>query len=271
MPTDPTARRGATLAIDGLEVFYETQGAGDPLVLLHGGVATNATWAAQFDGFAPTRRVIAPERQAHGHTPDRPGPLTYQGMADQTVGLLQALEPGPADLVGWSDGGMVGFLIAVQHPELVRTLTLIGSGFSTAGYVPGSIEAFIALPADDPEMAMYAALYAEASPDGADHFPVAWEKIRSMWAEPFDWSDDLERITVPVLVLVGDDDYITVPHADELARRVGDGRLAVVPGASHVAPMEKSDLVNRLVLDFLAQPVVESWLPLRRRGAAAGH
>jgi len=92
-----------------------------------------------------------------------------------------------------------------------------------------------------------------------------------MWAEPFDWSDDLDRITVPVLVLVGDDDYITVPHADELARRVGDGRLAVVPGASHVAPMEKPDLVNRLVLDFLAQPVVESWLPLRRKGAPPEH
>jgi pimeloyl-ACP methyl ester carboxylesterase len=71
-------------------------------------------------------------------------------------------------------------------------------------------------------------------------------------------------MAAPVLVIVGDDDFITVPHADELARRVPNGQLAVIPGASHVVPMEKPDLFNRLVLDFLDHPEVETWLPLRR-------
>jgi pimeloyl-ACP methyl ester carboxylesterase len=259
------ARASATLIVDGLPIWYETQGQGDPLVLLHGGMATNATWRAQFDGFAPYRRVVAPERQAHGHTPDRDGPLTYQGMAESTIGFLDAMALGPADLVGWSDGGMIGFLIAVQRPDLVRCLVLTGSGFSVAGYVPGAMEEFLALPADDEEMAMFQALYADASPDGADHFPAVWEKVRTMWADPFDWSTDLGRISAPTLVILGDDDFITVEHGAALARRVPEGQLAVVPGASHLVPMEKPDLYNQLVLDFTAHPVAETYMPLRRK------
>lgn len=268
MGTDPAERTSATVEIDGLPVFYETQGAGDPVVLLHGGMAPNSTWNAQFAGLAPHRRVVAPERQAHGHTPDRPGPLTYQGMADQTAAFLRALDLGPADLVGWSDGGMVGFLVAAQHPELVRTLTEVGSGFASSGYVPGAMEEFCALEPDDPDMAMFAAMYGEDSPDGPGHFAEVWEKVRTMWAEPFDWSDDLAAITAPVLVLVGDDDYITVPHADQFARRVAHGQLAVVPGASHLVPMEKPELVNRIVLDFVERPGVDTMFPLRRARSA---
>jgi len=231
-------------------------------------MAPNSTWNAQIAGLAPHRRVIAPERQAHGHTPDRPGPISYQGMAEQTAALLEALDLGPADLVGWSDGGMVGFLVAAQRPELVRTLTATGSGFSSAGYVDGAMEAFIALGPDDPDMAMFAAMYAEVSPDGPGHFAEVWDKVRTMWAEPFDWSADLARISAPVLVVVGDDDYITVPHADEFARRVPHGQLAVVPGASHLVPMEKPELYNRLVLEFVDRPEVDTMFPLRRRDGA---
>jgi pimeloyl-ACP methyl ester carboxylesterase len=254
-----------TIDIDGLAVFYETEGDGEPVVLLHGGLADNSTWAAQFSGLAPHRSVIAFERQAQGHTPDLPGPLTYQKMADQSVRFLRALGLGPADLVGWSDGGMIGLLIAVQHPDLVRTLTVTGSGFSTAGYVPGSMEALLALTPDDDDMTMFAAMYAMASPDGPEHFPDVWEKMRVMWAEPFDWTDDLRRVVAPTLVVVGDDDYISVAHAQDFAQSVEHGQLAVVPGASHLLPMEKPELFNMLVLDFTSHPVPETLMPLRRR------
>ena len=103
-------------------------------------------------------------------------------------------------------------------------------------------------------MAMFAALYAQASPDGPAHFPEVWEKVRAMWAEPFDWTADVARIAAPTLVIVGDDDYITVAHAEEFSRLVEHGQLAVVPGASHLVPMEKPDLFNQLVLDFSANP-----------------
>jgi pimeloyl-ACP methyl ester carboxylesterase len=254
-----------TIDIDGLAVFYETEGDGEPIVLLHGGLADNSTWAAQFLGLSPHRRVVAPERQAHGHTPDRPGPLTWSAMTDQTVKFLVAQGLGPVDLVGWSDGGMVGTLIAAEHPELVRTLTVTGSGFSDAGYVAGLVEGLVALPPDDGELALFAALYAEASPDGPEHFTEVWDKVRTMWAETFDWTDRVKRISAPTLVIVGDDDFIRVEHAVEFSQTVENGQLAVFPGASHALPMEKPDLFNQLVLDFTANPTAETFMPLRRR------
>jgi pimeloyl-ACP methyl ester carboxylesterase len=260
-----TARANGTMDIDGLAVFYETEGQGEPIVLLHGGLADNSTWAAQFAGFAPHRLVVAPERQAQGHTPDRPGPLTYQGMAEQTVSFLAALGLGPVDLVGWSDGGMVGLLVAAEHPELVRTLAVTGTGFSTAGYVPGAMEALVGLRPEDEDMQMFVAMYNQASPDGPQHFPEVWEKFRTMWAEPFDWTDKVKRIAAPTLVIVGDDDYITVRHAEEFSRTVANGQLAVAPGASHILPMEKPGLFNQLVLEFTANPEPDTLMPLRRK------
>jgi len=114
-------------------------------------------------------------------------------------------------------------------------------------------------------MAMFAAMYAEASPDGPEHFPEVWEKMRTMWAEPFDWTAEVRRVSAPTLVVVGDDDYVSVEHAQAFSLTVARGQLAVVPGASHLVPMEKPDLFNRLVLDFTADPVPDTLMPLRRR------
>ena len=86
-----------------------------------------------------------------------------------------------------------------------------------------------------------------------------------MWAVPFDWTAKVERIAAPTLVIVGDDDYITVSHAEEFSRRVEHGQLAVVPGTSHILPMEKPDLYNQLVLEFMANPEPETMMPLRRK------
>jgi pimeloyl-ACP methyl ester carboxylesterase len=190
-------------------------------------------------------------------------------MAEETAGFLEALALEPVDLLGWSDGGMVGLLLAVHRPELLRSLVITGTGFSSAGYVPGSMEELTALEHDDPDLVVFASAYAEVSPDGPGHFPLVWDKIRRLWSEPFDWGPDLERVAVPVLVTVGDDDYVTVDHADRLARGVRQGQLAVIPGASHLAPVEKPELFNRLVLDFTACPEARTLMPLRRRAPGA--
>ena len=96
----------------------------------------------------------------------------------------------------------------------------------------------MSLSPDDEDMEMFAAMYAQASPDGPGHFPEVWEKMRTMWAQAFDWTTKVQRFSAPTLVIVGDDDYVSVEHAQEFSRTVEHGQLAVLPGASHLAPME---------------------------------
>src|SRR4051812_14706946 len=128
---------GTYLEIGELQTWYDEAGQGEPLVLLHGGLCTNDTWAPQLPALAERFRVLAPERQGHGHTADLEGPLSYAGMTAHTIDFLDTVIAGPAHLVGWSDGGIVALLIAIARPELVRKLVVIGTNFDTNGTVPG--------------------------------------------------------------------------------------------------------------------------------------
>src|SRR2546423_7166139 len=110
---------GEYVTINGLKTWFDEDGTGDPLVLLHGGMCTNETWGAQTSAFAERFRVLAPERRGHGHTADVEGPLTYADMAADTIGFLDEVVGGASHLVGWSDGGIVGLLVAAARPDLV--------------------------------------------------------------------------------------------------------------------------------------------------------
>jgi pimeloyl-ACP methyl ester carboxylesterase len=254
--------------LPGVRTWYETEGTGDPLVLLHGGFCTNDTWGAQRADLAAEYRLFLPERRAHGHTPDVAGPLTYQDMADDTVDFLETVVRGAAHLVGWSDGGIVALLVAVARPDLVRKAVVIGANFR-----PGP-ECFVepamldTMTPDAPDLAFFREMYEAVSPDGADHWPTVAAKLTGMWrTQPTLTVEDLARVRAPTLVLVGDDDMMTLEHTTALYRAIPQSQLAVVPGASHLAPLEKPALVNRLVLDHLAQDAVETMMPIRRAPA----
>ena len=253
--------------LPGVRTWYESEGAGDPLVLLHGGLCTNDTWGAQRADLAGAYRVLLPERRAHGHTPDVDGPLTYQDMADDTVAFLETVVDAPAHLVGWSDGAVVALLVALARPDLVRRMVLIGATFRPAGecfVAPGMLDA---MTPESPEMAFFREMYEAVSPDGADHWPVVMVKVIDMWrTQPTLTERELGRVTAPTLVVTGDDDLMTLEHTTALYRALPDARLAVLPGASHLVPLEKPALVNGLVLDHLGQEAaVETMMPVRRR------
>ncbi|MEV7493014.1 alpha/beta fold hydrolase [Streptomyces anulatus] len=256
--------------LPGVRTWYETEGTGDPLVLLHGGFCTNDTWGAQRADLASTYRVYLPERRAHGHTADVAGPLTYQDMADDTVAFLEEVVGGPAHLVGWSDGGVVALIVAGDRPDLVRKAVAIG-----ANSRPGP-ECFVepsmldAMTPSGPDLAFFRELYEPVSPDGAGHWPVVAEKVIDMWrTQPTLTAEDLARVEAPTLVMAGDDDLMTLEHTTALYRAIPDAELAVVPGASHLVPLEKPALVNRLILDHLAQQAVETMMPIRRAETGA--
>ena len=126
---------GKYVELPGVKTWYEVEGKGEPLVLLHGGFCTNETWATLRPEFAARFRVFLPERRAHGHTPDVEGPLSYTDMAKDTVDFLTSVVRKPAHLVG----GIVGLLVAIARPDLVRKLVVIRANFRPALHVfPGA-------------------------------------------------------------------------------------------------------------------------------------
>lgn len=249
-----------------MTIWFEEHGPADgaPVVLLHGGMCTASTWAMQVPALvAAGNRVLAPERTGHGHTPDIEGPITYEHMRDETVAFLEEVVAGPADLVGWSDGGDVAMLVALARPDLVRKLVLIGSNFHHDGTEPAFLDGMGEDPTDDGLFTLRTP-YEETSPDGPDHWPVVYRKLVAMWRSgPTLTTDDLARIQAPTLVLVGDDDAVRWEHTLELFQSIPGAQLAVVPGTSHLVPVEKPDDVNRLILDFLADGTPVRFLPLR--------
>jgi pimeloyl-ACP methyl ester carboxylesterase len=126
--------------VDGLPTWHEVHGEGTPVVLLHGAFAGASSWSSETPALAEAGyRVHVPERRGHAHTPDRPGPLTYSLMADDTVAYLDAVVDGPTHLVGWSDGAVVALLVAMHRPDLVDRLVLIGQYYNSSGKVTNGI------------------------------------------------------------------------------------------------------------------------------------
>ncbi len=258
---------GSYVDIGPVHMWFETRGEGAPVVLMHGGLETNASWGAQLDALAGHFRVVAPERRGHGHTPDAEGPISYRRMAEDTERFIEEVVGGPVHLVGWSDGAVVSLLIALDRPDLVHRLVLIGGNVDRTGFVPEFQDA-VELPSDSPVYQPFRAVYEAVSPDGPDHWPTVFAKLMRMWrTEPDIAWPDLARVRARTLVLVGDDDLVTLEHTIAMYRAMPRAELAVVPGASHLAPMEKPDLVNRIILDFLTLDPTPEVVPVRRATA----
>lgn len=243
----------------GVHTWYAEHGAGYPLVLLHGGFADASEFGPNIPALAARFRVLTPERRGHGHTPDVAGPLSYQLMADDTAAFLDTLGIGQAHLVGHSDGGNVALLLALARPDLVGQLVLISANFHHDGLVSG-------LDIDELTTSTYLAeAYANVSPDGPDHFPVVAAKIVHMaTTEPTLGTADLARVTSRTLVMAGDDDAISAEHTLALYRGIPDSELAIIPGTSHALTIEKPDLCNQVILDFLTTGPVPTYMPIRR-------
>jgi pimeloyl-ACP methyl ester carboxylesterase len=231
---------------------YVVDGAGPALVLLHGGFSNRDDFGAQLAELTARYRVWRPDRRGHGATPDAPGPITYDNMANDTIEFLEQVVGEPAHLIGYSDGAMVGLLAALRRPELVRKLVLMGLYVNRDGEADWFGRWTRATtPETVPEYMRTS--YGERSPDGPEHFDEVAEKILHLWrTEPTLPLDALRRLSVATLVLSGDDDVVTLEHAVAMARAIPDAQLAVVPGASHAVPYERPALVAQLFVDFLA-------------------
>lgn len=233
-------------------------GDGEVLLVLHPGGTDVRALSPLLHELAEGYRIIAPEQRGHGHTPDCDGEWHFADMASDTAALLDAMAVRRAHVVGWSDGAIVGLHLALSRPDLVASLVFGGAPFHVDGWRAGVLDG--ALPS------FMADAYAAVSPDGAGHWPVVAEKSNRMHAtEPAVSEPELRTLTMPVLVVLGDDDEVRFDHVVRMYEALPDGELAILPRSTHGLIVEKPDLLARVIRDFHTLDKSNGVAPIRRR------
>jgi pimeloyl-ACP methyl ester carboxylesterase len=258
IPVLAAAETGSYAAVNGLKMYYQVEGGGRPLVLIHGGVCTIEDCIGPVRAaLAQGRQTIAMEQQGHGRTADIDRPLSYDQMAEDTAALLKQLKVENADVIGYSMGGAVALRLALRHPALVRKLAVFGTGYSAAGFPPGFLDGFKTLKAEDVPAAFRQA-YEKVAPNPKG-WPALIEKIKGLVANAKDMSaDDLKAIKAPVLVMIGDADLVRAEHAVEMYRLIPNAKLAILPVSDHFAFVQRPDWIAAMTKAFLEAPMPEA-------------
>lgn len=249
--------------VNGLKMYYEIHGSGQPVVLLHGGFMTiTNNWTGWIEELSKTRKVIAVEMQGHGRTADIPREMSSENSADDVAALLKYLNVPRADLIGYSMGGGVALQVAVRHPDQVRKAVIISSTFRRDGMVQEGVEAMPKLTAELFKGTSIETEYKRLSPT-PDHFAQFVERMVAADAKSKDLTaDQLQATTAPMFFIHGDADGIRLEHVAEMFRLKGGGihgdlrprsasRLAVLPNTTHVTLMERMSIIVPMVNDFL--------------------
>ncbi len=265
-----TENSGNYAEVNGLRMYYEIHGTGEPLVVLHGAYMTIDSMGAFLQELARTRQVIAVELQGHGRTADADRPLSYEQMADDTAALLRHLRIEQADVFGYSMGGAAALQVAIRHPEVVRKLVVASASYTSDGAHPELLEM---IPTITPEVFAGTPIeeeYLRLAPNPED-FPTLVAKLKRLDMEPFAWSqEDIRGIAAPTLIIVGDSDVVRLEHAVEMFRLLGGGvmgdlaglpksQLAVLPGTTHFIPpgsgvLDRADWQLSMIEAFLDAP-----------------
>jgi pimeloyl-ACP methyl ester carboxylesterase len=266
--TTPAGKFGYA-PVDGLEMYFEMQGSGKPLILLHGGLGSTDMFREILPSLAKNRRVIALDLQAHGRTADSDRPLSYEAMADDVAALIRYLKLDKADVMGYSVGGEVALRTAIQHPDEVRKLVVVSAAFRRDGWYPEILAQMTRMGSAGSETfeqtPMYQS-YKRIAPSPED-WPILVSKLGEMFRKDYDWSKDVREIKLPALLVFGDADAVRTEHAVQFFELLGGGkqdgagagsgmsraRLAILPGRTHYDIISSPELVSAVVT-FLDSP-----------------
>ncbi|MCZ4553096.1 alpha/beta hydrolase [Williamsia sp. 1138] len=248
------------LRINGTDLYSEVDGTGPPVLLLHGGYCSLESLRVLSDALVPHHQVFAYERPGHGRSADIDDDYDYaRGVAD-TLAYLDAQELTTVDVIGYSDGAIIGLQLAMSHPDRIRSLVAISANLDPSAFTHSDGGAG-ALVLDTPVAAEGAAEpdvermhYERLSPDGPGHADVVLEKLFRLWTtEPRIAAADLGAITAPTLVMSGDRDTIRPDHSLLIASSIPGAQLAIVPGTTHNLIAERPALIRVLIKEFLQQ------------------
>lgn len=250
----------------GVDYHYQVFGQGEPLLLLHGGLGSTDMFQPILPALAAHRQVIGVDLQGHGRTPLGDRPFSLVAMGDDMAAVLDAVGVRQADVFGYSLGGGVAFQLAAQHPDRVRRLALMSAGYAQDGFYPEMLPQQAAVGAGMAEMMkntpMYQS-YAAVAPKPED-FPRLLDAIGGLMRTPYDWSADVAKLTMPVMLVYGDSDMYRPEHIVKFYQLLGGGlrdagwqrehmaknRLAILPGLTHY-DIFLSPAVPATVLPFL--------------------
>ena len=261
---------GARVEVNGMQMYYETSGEGDPVIVLHGAYMNIPTMGEIIPVLARSRQVIAVEMQGHGRTTDIDRPITYPNLADDVAALMQAIGVKKADVFGYSMGAAVGLQMAIRHPEKVDRAALVSIAYDFQGwhpdyraFVPQIVpKLFVGTPMED--------AYRELAADPKG-FPALVDKLIALEHEPMAWEADVARLKTPILIIQGDADIVDHAHTLAMFRLLGGGvmgdqgkplpqsRLAILPATSHTAIMGQTELLRALIEPFLNGETPRGW------------
>ena len=234
--------------VNGIQMYYAVFGAGDPVLLIHGGLGHADIWASQVATLSKTHKVIVADSRGHGRSTRTEQPYGYDLMASDYLALLDYLNIDKTAIVGWSDGGIIGVDIALHHPERLTRLFAQAANVTTDGVDPGvmtnkTFAAYIDRSGRD---------YKKMSktPDQYDAFVA---QISHMWATEPAWTkEQLGKITTPTAIVAGDhDEAIKREHTEYMAAAIPGAKLIILPNASHFAMLQAPDEYSQAALDFI--------------------
>ena len=254
---------GNRVEVNGMQMYYEVSGEGDPLIVLHGSYMNIPTMGEIIPTLAETNKVYALELQGHGRTTDIDRPITYPNLADDVAAFMDAVGLEKANVFGYSMGAAAGLQLAIRHPEKVEKLVAASTAYDAEGWQPAfkdfipqmTVEMFT-------EMPVLVEPHRKLSPN-PDGFVELAEKLIQLEKEPMQWEADVKALKTPVLIITGDADAVTLEHSVALFRLLGGGvmgdmgkplpasRLAVLPATSHTAVITQVDLLQAFIEPFL--------------------
>jgi len=267
------ASKGNYAEVNGLKLYYEVHGDGEPLILLHGGLGAIEMFGDLLRTLAAYRQVIAVDLQAHGRTADIDRPLRYEHMADDIGALIEHLGLATATVMGYSLGGGVALQTAIRHPGAVDKLVVVSEPWKRAASYPevlAAMEQVGAAVAEAMKPSPIYRLYADIAPR-PEEWPILLNKIGDLIRQDYDWSADVADLAMPTMIVFGDADSVSPARAAEFFELLGGGqadggmdgsgisrnRLAILPATTHYDIFSSPTLAST-VAPFLYSPIPEA-------------